>query len=98
MKIELTPDNLIRYERCIQVYEGNKFENRNGQIFINDQPATSYTFKMDYYWMMGDNRHGSQDSRFWGFVPEDRVVGKAWVIWFSWDGGPRWKRLFRTVK
>jgi signal peptidase I len=52
---------------------------------------------MDYYWMMGDNRHGSQDSRFWGFVPEDRIVGKAWLVWFSWDGGPRWKRLFKKV-
>ncbi|MBS1744268.1 MAG: signal peptidase I [Bacteroidetes bacterium] len=98
MKIELTPDNLIRYERCIQVYEGNKFENRNGQIFINDQPATSYTFKMDYYWMMGDNRHNSLDSRYWGFVPEDHVVGKASLIWFSWEGGPRWKRIFNSIK
>jgi len=53
---------------------------------------------MNYYWMMGDNRHGSQDSRFWGFVPEDRVVGKAWMIWFSWENGPRWNRLFRIVK
>ncbi|MEI9908981.1 MAG: signal peptidase I [Bacteroidota bacterium] len=53
---------------------------------------------MDYYWMMGDNRQGSQDSRYWGFVPEDRIVGKAWMIWFSWDGGPRWKRLFNIVK
>jgi signal peptidase I len=53
---------------------------------------------MDYYWMMGDNRHKSQDSRFWGFVSEDRIVGKASMIWMSWDGGPRWKRLFRFVK
>jgi signal peptidase I len=53
---------------------------------------------MNYYWMMGDNRHQSQDSRFWGFVPEDRVVGKAALIWFSWEGGPRWSRLFQTVK
>ena len=97
-KIELTPDNLIRYQRCIQVYEGNKFENRNGQIFINDQPATSYTFKMNYYWMMGDNRHNSLDSRFWGFVPEDHIVGKASLIWFSWQDGPRWKRLFKSIK
>ena len=71
---------------------------RNGKVFINDKEATSYTFKMNYYWMMGDNRHKSQDSRYWGFVPEDRIVGKAWMIWFSWDGGPRWKRLFHIVK
>jgi signal peptidase I len=65
---------------------------------LNGKEVKEYTFKMDYYWMMGDNRHQSQDSRFWGFVPEDRVVGKAWMIWFSWDGGPRWKRLFNIVK
>ncbi len=96
--IQLTPDNLIRYQRCIEVYEGNKFENRNGQYFINDQAATSFTFKMNYYWMMGDNRHNSLDSRFWGFVPEDHVVGKASLIWFSWQDGPRWKRLFKSIK
>jgi signal peptidase I len=96
--IPLTPDNLIRYQRCIQVYEGNKFENRNGQYFINDVAATSYTFKMNYFWMMGDNRHNSLDSRYWGFVPEDHVVGKASLIWFSWEGGPRWKRIFNSIK
>jgi signal peptidase I len=98
VSIELTPDNIIRYQRCIEVYEGNKFENRGGQIFINGQAATSYTFKMDYFWMMGDNRHNSLDSRYWGFVPEDHVVGKASLIWFSWEGGPRWKRLFNSIK
>ena len=96
--LELTPDNLIRYQRCIQVYEGNKFENKNGQIFINGAPATSYTFKMNYYWMMGDNRHNSLDSRYWGFVPEDHVVGKASLIWFSWEGGPRWSRIFKSIR
>jgi len=65
--------------------------------FINGQEATTYTFKMNYYWMMGDNRHRSQDSRFWGFVPEDHVVGEAWLIWMSWDKGIRWNRLFRTI-
>lgn len=97
-KIDLTPENLIRYQRCIEVYEGNKFENRNGQIFINDQPATSYTFKMNYHFMMGDNRHNSLDSRYWGFVPIDHIVGKASLIWFSWEGGPRWKRIFNGIK
>ena len=96
--IPLTPDNLIRYQRCIQVYEGNKFEDRGGKYFINGKEATSYTFKMDYYWLMGDNRHNSLDSRYWGFVPEDHVVGKASLIWFSYENGPRWKRLFRWIK
>lgn len=96
--ISLTPDNLIRYQRCIEVYEGNKFENRGGQYFINGQAATSYTFKMDYFWLMGDNRHNSLDSRYWGFVPEDHIVGKASLIWFSYENGPRWNRLFRWIK
>lgn len=98
MTIQLTPDNLIRYQRCIEVYEGNKLEIRNGQVFLNDQPAGNYTFKMNYFWMMGDNRHQSLDSRYWGFVPEDHIVGKASLIWFSWEGGPRWKRLFNLIK
>jgi signal peptidase I len=96
--ISLTPDNVIRYQRCIEVYEQNKFENRGGKYFINGVEAASYTFKMDYYWLMGDNRHNSLDSRYWGFVPEDHVVGKASLIWFSYENGPRWKRLFRWIK
>jgi signal peptidase I len=96
--IPLTADNLVRYRRCIEVYEGNTFEQRGNQYLINGKPATSYTFKMNYYWMMGDNRHNSLDSRYWGFVPEDHVVGKASLIWFSWEGGPRWKRLFNGIK
>lgn len=96
--IQLTPDNMIRYQRCIEVYEENKVENRGGKYFINGAEATSYTFKMDYYWLMGDNRHNSLDSRYWGFVPEDHVVGKASLIWFSYENGPRWKRLFRWIK
>ena len=96
--IPLTPDNYTRYERCIRTYEGNELENRNGKIFLNGQEATNYTFKMNYYWLMGDNRHNSLDSRYWGFVPEDHVVGKASLIWFSWDKGPRWKRIFSAIK
>jgi signal peptidase I len=95
--LNLTAENYSVYERAIRNYEKNSFEQRDGKFFLNGAPVTSYTFKMDYYWMMGDNRQGSQDSRFWGFVPEDRIVGKAWMIWFSWDGGPRWKRLFDIV-
>jgi len=96
--LPLNASNYSLYERAIRVYEHNNFEMRHGKIFLNGREVNSYTFKMDYYWMMGDNRQGSQDSRYWGFVPEDRVVGKAWLIWFSWEGGPRWNRLFRTVK
>jgi signal peptidase I len=97
--VPLTPQNIALYRRVIQVYEGNKYEERNGQFIINDQPANSYTFKMDYYWMMGDNRHNSLDSRFWGFVPEDHIVGKAWFVWLSYgEDGIRWRRLLRNVK
>jgi signal peptidase I len=96
--IRLDPDNIIRYRRCIEVYENNKFEDRGGKYFLNGVAATSYTFKMDYFWLMGDNRHNSLDSRFWGFVPEDHVVGKASLIWFSYENGPRWNRLFRWIK
>jgi signal peptidase I len=97
-KIQLTPRNIVIYKRCISFYEHNTLEQKDGKIFINGKESTEYTFKMNYYWMMGDNRHKSQDSRYWGFVSEDRVVGKAWLIWFSWDEGPRWKRLFSIVK
>lgn len=96
--IQLTQDNMIRYRRCIEQYEGNTIEQQGTQYLINGKPATTYTFKMNYYWMMGDNRHNSLDSRFWGFVPEDHVVGRASLIWFSWEGGPRWKRMFQSIK
>lgn len=95
--IPLTKQNIAFYQRAIQVYEHNEWTEQNGKIFINGQEATSYTFKMDYFWMMGDNRHRSQDSRYWGFVPEDHVVGGAWLIWMSWDKGVRWNRMFRTI-
>jgi len=96
--LTLTPQNYPLYERAIRVYEGNEFDMKDGKFFLNGQPVTQYTFKMNYYWMMGDNRHGSQDSRYWGFVPEDHVVGEAWLIWMSWDKGVRWKRLFQKIK
>ncbi len=96
--LTLDSNNYFIYERPIRVYEKNDFYMKDGKFFLNGQEVKTYTFKMNYYWMMGDNRHQSQDSRFWGFVPEDRVVGKAWMIWFSWDGGPRWKRFFKIVR
>lgn len=96
--LKLTPENYSIYERVIRVYEKNDFYRKDGKFFLNGKEVTDYTFKMDYFWMMGDNRQGSQDSRYWGFVPEDRIVGKAWMIWFSWEDGPRWKRLFNIVK
>ena len=101
--IDLTLKNLPIYERPIRTYEGNKLEVKDGKIFINDQETTKYTFKMDYYWMQGDNRHNSLDSRYWGFVPEDHIVGKPIFIWWSSDpdrhglSGIRWHRLFRFV-
>ena len=102
-KVDLTVQNLPLYERCIRNYEGNTLEVKGGQIYINGKVATSYTFKMDYYWMQGDNRHNSLDSRYWGFVPEDHIVGKPIFIWWSSDpdrggfSGIRWNRLFRFV-
>jgi len=100
--IELNEKNLTLYSRCIVAYEGNTLEKKGGQIFINGNPATTFTFKYDYYFMMGDNRHNSQDSRSWGFVPEDHIVGKPILIWLSTDkdrglfnGGIRWNRIFK---
>lgn len=103
--IELNENNVALYRRVIATYENNKFEIKGGQIFINDQPSTSYTFKQDYYWMMGDNRHQSADSRYWGFVPEDHIVGKPVFTWFSKESPEyqesseiRWGRMFKSVK
>ena len=99
--IELTPENMAMYGRCIAVYEQRLVEQRDGVIYIDGEPATHYTFLMDYYFMMGDNRHGSLDSRFWGFVPEDHIVGKASFIWLSIDpvaGGIRWDRMFTSIE
>ncbi len=96
--LTLTLANIAAYRRAISVYEGNRLEEKDGKFYINGKETATYTFRMDYFWMMGDNRHNSQDSRFWGFVPEDHVVGKASLIWFSWQNGPRWKRLFRVIR
>ena len=102
--VKLTLDNIAVYERPITAYEGNTLEIKNGKIFINGKESDSYTFKMDYFWMMGDNRHNSADSRYWGFVPEDHIVGKPLFVWLSldkdrgwFDGKIRWDRLFRCV-
>jgi signal peptidase I len=97
--IQLDSSNIELYRRVIAVYEKNTLETRGNQFVINGQVTNSYTFKMNYYWMMGDNRHKSLDSRYWGFVPEDHVVGKAWLIWMSYgSNGIRWSRLFSTIR
>ena len=102
--MDLTLENLPVYERIISVYEENTLEVRDSIIYINNQAATNYTFKMDYYWMMGDNRHKSADSRYWGFVPEDHVVGRPVFVWLSldkdksWFGGKiRWNRFLKDA-
>ncbi len=104
--VVLDKKSLPLYERLITVYENNKLETKGDQIFVNDKPVTSYTFQQNYYWMMGDNRHYSEDSRYWGFVPEDHIVGKPVFIWMSinpdvpWSDIShkiRWERVFTTV-
>ncbi len=104
--VPLNKETLPLYRRLITIYENNTLEEKGGQIYVNGRVAENYTFKQDYYWMMGDNRHNSEDSRYWGFVPFDHVVGKPVFVWFSLDPNAnwsnpikkiRWSRLFTTV-
>jgi signal peptidase I len=95
-------ENYPLYERLIRTYEGNDLQVKDSTIYINGEIATEYTFKMNYYWMMGDNRHNSEDSRYWGYVPEDHIVGKPLFVWLSLDKdqpglGIRWERFFKWV-
>ena len=100
--VVITPNNIALYRRIITVYENNDLKIKNGRIYINGKESTQYTFKQDYYWAMGDNRHNSEDSRFWGFVPHDHIVGKPLFIWFSTKNGSifngiNWNRIFTSA-
>ncbi|HRP54137.1 MAG TPA: S26 family signal peptidase, partial [Fluviicola sp.] len=97
--VQLTKENIAWYRRIITAYEGHQLVEKNDGIYIDGRKKTSYTFAMNYYWLMGDNRYRSADSRVWGFVPEDHVVGKASIVWFSkGPNGIRWDRVFNLIK
>ena len=103
--LALNAYNFPIYERVIRVYENNKLDVKDGVYYLNGKPTKTYTFKMDYYWMMGDNRHNSADSRYWGFVPEDHIVGRPVMVWLSLDkdkgwfsGKIRWNRFFKNAE
>ncbi|WP_343605055.1 S26 family signal peptidase [Fluviicola sp.] len=97
--VTLTKDNIAWYRRVITAYEGHQLQEKPDGIYIDGKKVTSYTFAMNYYWLMGDNRNNSVDSRFWGFVPEDHVVGKASIVWFSKGAnGIRWDRVFNVIR
>ena len=103
--ITLTSENLVIYKQVLKRYEGEEMGNldtfKNIKTEIEENGSANYTFKQNYYWLMGDNRQNSADSRFWGFVPENHIVGKALFIWMSYDKygkGIRWERLFNSVK
>jgi len=97
-QVTLSLQNIALYQRIIVNYEHNSLDIKDGKIYINGKEATTYTFQMNYYWMMGDNRHNSADSRYFGFVPDDHIVGKAWFVWLSFGNkGIRWNRLFRSI-
>lgn len=103
--VKLDTLTLPIYRAIIEKYEANKLEVKGDKIYINDELTDSYTFKMNHYWMMGDNRHNSADSRYWGFIPEDHIAGKAIFVWLSLDkfkkwteGKIRWRRMFKSIK
>jgi signal peptidase I len=103
--VELNAVTIPLYRKIIDTYENNELVEKNGKFIINGKEATTYTFKQDYYWMMGDNRDNSADSRFWGFVPNDHIVGKAVFVWLSLDdkhalgdGKIRWGKSLRVVR
>jgi signal peptidase I len=98
--VKLSQANIAYYRRIITAYEGHTLVEKGNDIYIDGKKVTSYTFAMNYYWLMGDNRYNSADSRVWGFVPEDHVVGKASIVWFSSSEymGYRWERLFKVIK
>ena len=100
VSVSIHANNIAWYRRIITAYEGHSLEEKKEGIFIDGKKSSSYTFGMNYYWLMGDNRYNSADSRVWGFVPEDHVVGRASLVWFSKSAylGVRWERLFKWIE